>query len=71
MPPSQFYLGVRLDRARELLQQTGMTVTEITVACGFGSSSYFSRAYRAKFGQRPKDDRVEARVKRSRYGRPP
>ena len=62
MPPSQLYLGLRLDRGRELLQQTGMAVTEITVACGFGSSSYFSRAYRAKFGSSPKNDRIEART---------
>jgi AraC family carnitine catabolism transcriptional activator len=61
MPPTRFYLGLRLDRARELLQQTGMMVTEVVVACGFGSSSYFSRAYRAKFGRVPKDDRTEAR----------
>ena len=61
MPPTRFYLGLRLDHARELLQQTGMAVTEVAVACGFGSSSYFSRAYRFKFGVLPKDDRVEAR----------
>lgn len=57
--PSQFYLQVRLDRARELLQQTALSVTDVSVACGFGSSSYFSRAYRARFKTSPKDDRVE------------
>jgi AraC family transcriptional regulator, carnitine catabolism transcriptional activator len=60
LAPSQFYLGVRLDRARELLQQTGMAITEVSVACGFGSSSYFSRAYRTRFGVSPKGDRIEA-----------
>ena len=60
LAPSQFYLGVRLDRARELLQQTGMPITTVSVACGFGSSSYFSRAYRTRFGTSPKDDRIEA-----------
>ena len=63
-PPSRFYLAVRLDRARSLLQQTSMTIAEISVACGFGSSSYFLRAYRTQFGQRPQDDRIEARVKK-------
>lgn len=63
-PPSRFYLAVRLDHARLLLQQTGMTMAEISVACGFGSSSYFLRAYCAQFAQRPQDDRIEARVKK-------
>lgn len=55
--PAHFYAGVRLDRARELLQQTGMAVMAVGVACGFASSSHFSRAYRARFGLSPKDER--------------
>lgn len=55
--PSHFYIGVRLERARELLRQTAMSVMSVGVACGFGSSSHFSRAYRARFGLSPKDDR--------------
>lgn len=55
--PSRFYVGVRLDRARELLQQTDMGILTVGVACGFGSSSHFSRAYRARFGQSPTDER--------------
>ena len=48
--PARFYVGVRLDRARELLQQTDMGILAVGVACGFSSSSHFSRAYRARFG---------------------
>jgi AraC family carnitine catabolism transcriptional activator len=55
--PSRFYLNLRLDRARELLQQTGMSVTAIGVACGFGSPTHFSRAYRTRFAQSPTGDR--------------
>jgi AraC family carnitine catabolism transcriptional activator len=62
MPPSRFYLNLRLDRARELLQQTGMAITEVAIASGFGSSSYLARAYRTRFGLNPKEDRIEARV---------
>jgi len=51
---------VRLDRARELLQQTDMGILAVSVACGFTSSSHFSRAYRARFGRSPKDDRARA-----------
>ena len=58
--PSGFYMQLRLERARELLQQTGMGVTAVAVACGFSSASYFSRSYRAHFEISPKEDRVEA-----------
>ena len=58
--PSGFYMQLRLERARELLQQTGMGVTAVAVACGFSSASYFSRSYRAHFDISPKEDRVEA-----------
>ena len=58
--PSHFYIGLRLDRARELLRQTGMDVMAVGVACGFASSSHFSRAYRTRFGLSPKEDRSKA-----------
>ncbi len=60
--PTHFYLQLRLNRARELLQQTDMTITSICVACGFESPSHFSRTYRAKFGMSPRRDRSAVRV---------
>lgn len=58
--PARFYVGVRLDRARELLRQTDMGILDVGVACGFGSAAHFSRAYRSHFGLSPKDDRRES-----------
>lgn len=58
--PSQYYLDLRLRRARELLLQTGMSITSITVACGFQSPCHFSKAYRALFGQSPSSERQHA-----------
>ncbi|NRO95077.1 helix-turn-helix domain-containing protein [Paraburkholderia sp. NMBU_R16] len=55
--PTHFYLQMRLDRARELLQQTDMSVTSVCVACGFESPSHFSRRYRERFGTSPRQDR--------------
>lgn len=55
--PTHFYLGLRLARARELLQQTDMSITTVCVACGFESPSHFSRTYRARFGTSPRQDR--------------
>jgi AraC family carnitine catabolism transcriptional activator len=57
--PSNFYLALRLDKARQLLRQTDMSVLEVGLACGFESSSYFSRCYRARFASSPSRDRHE------------
>jgi AraC family carnitine catabolism transcriptional activator len=55
--PSNFYLKLRLDRARQLLRQTDMSVMEIGVACGFESATYFARAYRNRYDVSPSHDR--------------
>ena len=55
--PSGFYLKLRLHHARLLLQQTGMTVLQVALACGFFSAPYFSRAYRKLFDRSPREDR--------------
>ncbi|AOK31539.1 AraC family transcriptional regulator [Burkholderia singularis] len=55
--PARFYQRLRLERAREFIQQTDMTVAAVCAACGFESPSHFSRTYRAQFGLSPTDDR--------------
>ncbi len=55
--PTRFYLKLRLERARNLLRQTSMPITEISLACGFDSASHFARKYREIFGFRPSEDR--------------
>lgn len=55
--PAQYYIDLRLRRARELLLQTNMSVMEVTVACGFLSSSHFSKSYRNLFGYPPSRER--------------
>ncbi len=51
--PKRHYLQLRLEKARGLLRQTSMSVTDICVACGFRSLSHFSKSYRGTFGQSP------------------
>ena len=55
--PRRYYLGLRLQRARALLQYTDMSMVEITVACGFGSAAHFSRSYHAWAGKPPSAER--------------
>lgn len=58
LSPAQFYLELRLRRARELLRQTSLTVTEISIACGFCSGQHFSKSYRGLFGCAPSAEKV-------------
>ncbi|MNC25286.1 HTH-type transcriptional regulator CdhR [compost metagenome] len=55
--PSQYYLELRLNRARQLLQQTSTSIIQIGLSCGFSSGPHFSSAYRNFFGVTPRDDR--------------
>ena len=57
--PSAFYLELRLDKARQLLRQSDLSVMEVSLACGFESASYFSRCYRRRFAASPSQDRHE------------
>lgn len=53
----RYYLELRLRRARDLMQQTALSVLEVALACGFVSASHFSRAYRAHYGHAPTAER--------------
>ncbi|WP_432474534.1 GlxA family transcriptional regulator [Amphritea sp. HPY] len=55
--PSRYYLKLRLDRARQLLKQSSMSIVEISAACGFVSTPHFSRCYRKHLGISPRDER--------------
>ena len=57
-----YYRDIRLDRARGLVTQTELPLTEVAVACGFRSQAGFSRVYRERFGLAPSRDRTEGRV---------
>jgi transcriptional regulator GlxA family with amidase domain len=49
----RYYRDLRLDKAQSLLRNSPLSMTEIALACGFASSSHFSRAYSESFGQPP------------------
>jgi len=51
--PHQFLTTLRLERARFLLQQTELPVTEICLAVGFESLGSFSTRFRRQFGVSP------------------
>jgi transcriptional regulator GlxA family with amidase domain len=50
------YLGitpVRYMNDLRLLAETDMSVTDVAIACGYASSSHFSKSFRAKYGLSP------------------
>jgi len=51
--PSQYYLRVRLDIGRDLLRRTSRSILEIAIACGFTSTSHFTKCYRECFDRTP------------------
>jgi len=61
--PRQYYLNLRLKKARQLLLQTSCSVSQIAIACGFVSSSHFSKSYRDVFGVSPREERQSQRLK--------
>ncbi|WP_372884135.1 GlxA family transcriptional regulator [Shimia sp.] len=54
--PKSFYIGLRLEKARELLFHTKLSLSEICFACGFNSQTHFSKSYRTHYGISPSRD---------------
>lgn len=50
---SQFIRNVRLQHAKEMLQETSFTVSEISYKVGFGSPSYFIKCFGDYYGHPP------------------
>lgn len=55
--PRQYYLQLRLARARQLVQRTSRGISDIAMGCGFVSLSHFSHCYHAEFGLSPSAER--------------
>jgi transcriptional regulator GlxA family with amidase domain len=67
--PSRWYLDLRLEHARRLLQQGSRSILQVGLSCGFSSAPHFSNAYRNRFGRTPRDER-SARAAAWREARP-
>ncbi|PRY26755.1 AraC family transcriptional regulator with amidase-like domain [Aliiruegeria haliotis] len=55
--PKRYYMELRLQKARNLLMQTDMSVINVALACGFTSPSHFSKCYRAHYQTTPYRER--------------
>lgn len=50
MTPGRYYLQLRLRVAKDLLNQTDLSLSNIALACGFKTQSHFSRSFRSVYG---------------------
>jgi len=55
--PIEHLIRVRIERARQLLQQGRHTVGQVAALCGFDHLSYFTRAFRRRVGCTPREYR--------------
>ena len=49
----EHYLRIRLDKAMRLLRETDLSRATVSIACGFASTSHFSRSFRKRFTVSP------------------
>ena len=52
-PFHKYLVSKRLERARQLLVEQGLPVSEVAAAVGFANASHFSRAFAQRFGTSP------------------
>jgi AraC-like DNA-binding protein len=53
LPPNQYQIQIRLNKAKSLLHNTTLSIDQIAHACGFDSIHYFSRLFKSKLGLSP------------------
>ncbi len=61
--PRRYLMSKRLEKAKQLLLNTDMTITDITLEVGFESVNYFSRLFKKTFGTSPTEFREINRKK--------
>ena len=58
--PTRYYLELRLKRCHQLLTQTQLSMSDISLACGFVSYPHFSKCYRQYFEVTPSHTRRQS-----------
>jgi AraC family transcriptional regulator len=55
--PSQYFIQMRMDKARELLLESNLSVIEVALEVGYSSPSHFSQVFRRHTGATPREYR--------------
>ncbi len=56
---SDYINNIRLEKAKELLKNSSLTISEVAYSCGFSSPNYFSTSFKHKYTISPKEFRQE------------
>ena len=59
LSPMKYVNWLRIERAKELLSTTDMSITDISRSVGFGSIHYFSRYFKEKENTTPNEYRIK------------
>jgi transcriptional regulator GlxA family with amidase domain len=65
MTMREYRSQLRLARAKWMIENTDLSLTDIGLECGFGGCSHFSRAFTARFRMRPSAARRHSQAARS------
>ncbi len=57
MTPARYYLTLRLQAARDMLEHSASKIIDVAIACGFKSAGHFSSRYYSSFGETPRETR--------------
>ncbi|WP_342245785.1 helix-turn-helix domain-containing protein [Pseudomonas sp. OTU5201] len=57
--PSQYFISMRMAKARQLLMETGMSIIDIGMEVGYSSPSHFSQVFRRQVGLSPSQYRAQ------------
>lgn len=53
MPPQTYYRALRLDAGKRMIENSDLSIEEISVATGFQTRGAFTRAFRSKYDRTP------------------
>lgn len=62
IPPSRYFMNMKMRRVEELVGQSDRTMEEISSSMGFSSAFHLSRAYKDTFGVSPSQYRKQYRL---------
>ena len=53
-PPHRYIIGLRIERARDLLENSGLSIIQVAMECGFEQPNHFASMFRQHTGMSPR-----------------
>lgn len=57
LTPKEYLINVRIEKAKKLLRRNELTITEVSMRCGFSSSAHFTNSFTHLMGMTPTEYR--------------